>query len=72
VGLRPEKKYEELLNDTSKTIPTHHQKIMIAEEITEEYVNLHCDIERLLQSATQYNNEETVALMKKIVPSLLV
>jgi hypothetical protein len=45
---------------------------MIAEEITEEYVNLHCDIERLLQSATQYNNEETVALMKKIVPSLLV
>jgi hypothetical protein len=25
---------------------------MIAEEITEEYVNLHCDIERLLQSAT--------------------
>ncbi|MEY2868387.1 MAG: hypothetical protein RIR01_816, partial [Bacteroidota bacterium] len=29
VGLRPgEKLYEELLNDTSKTIPTHHHKIM--------------------------------------------
>jgi FlaA1/EpsC-like NDP-sugar epimerase len=66
VGLRPgEKLYEELLNDTSKQYLHITKKIMIAEEITEEYVNLHCDIERLLQSATQYNNEETVALMKK-------
>ena len=33
VGLRPgEKLYEELLNDTSKTLPTYHEKIMIAEE----------------------------------------
>jgi hypothetical protein len=25
------KLFEELLNDTSKTLPTHHEKIMIAE-----------------------------------------
>jgi FlaA1/EpsC-like NDP-sugar epimerase len=51
VGLRPgEKLYEELLNDTSKQYLHITKKIMIAEEITEEYVNLHCDIERLLQS----------------------
>jgi FlaA1/EpsC-like NDP-sugar epimerase len=31
VGLRPEKLYEELLNDTSKQ--SYHDKIMIAEEI---------------------------------------
>lgn len=69
VGLRPgEKLYEELLNDTSKTIPTHHEKIMIAEEIIEEYKNLHFDIEELLLSARQYNNEIAVTLMKKIVP----
>jgi FlaA1/EpsC-like NDP-sugar epimerase len=69
VGLRPgEKLYEELLNDTSKTIPTHHEKIMIAEEITGECHNLYADIEALIASATQYDNEQTVTLMKKIVP----
>jgi FlaA1/EpsC-like NDP-sugar epimerase len=37
VGLRPgEKLYEELLNDSAKTLPTHHEKIMIAEEVHEE------------------------------------
>ena len=31
IGLRPgEKLYEELLNDTSKTLPTHNEKILIA------------------------------------------
>jgi FlaA1/EpsC-like NDP-sugar epimerase len=69
VGLRPgEKLYEELLNDTSKTIPTHHEKIMIAEEINEEYLNLHCNIEKLLQSAANYNDAVSVSLMKIIVP----
>ena len=69
VGLRPgEKLYEELLNDTSKTIPTHHEKIMIAEEINEEYLNLRSNIDKLLQSATQYNNDDMVVLMKMIVP----
>ena len=72
VGLRPgEKLYEELLNDTSKTIPTYHEKIMIAQEITDEYINLHANIDKLLQSATQYNNEDTVALMKIIVPEFI-
>src|SRR5690606_31914577 len=32
-GLRPgEKLYEELLSDKAKTLPTHHEKIMIATE----------------------------------------
>jgi hypothetical protein len=30
--------------------PTHH-KTMIAQEITDEYINLHSDIEKLLDSA---------------------
>jgi FlaA1/EpsC-like NDP-sugar epimerase len=69
VGLRPgEKLYEELLNDTSKTKPTYHEKIMIAEEIIDEYLILHHDIDTLLKAAALYNNEETVAIMKKIVP----
>jgi FlaA1/EpsC-like NDP-sugar epimerase len=69
VGLRPgEKLYEELLNDSSKTLPTHHDKIMIAQEITDEYINLHSDIEKLLDSAAKYNNDDAVTLMKIIVP----
>lgn len=69
VGLRPgEKLYEELLNDTSKTIPTHHAKIMIAEEIQEEFEGLHTDIDELISIANLFANDAIVAKMKKIVP----
>ena len=41
IGLRPgEKLYEELLNDTSKTLPTHHEKIMVAQEVFDDFVCL--------------------------------
>ena len=69
VGLRPgQKLYEELLNDTSKTIPTYHEKIMIAEEIQEEFENLHLEIEELIGMSTFFSNEDIVGKMKKIVP----
>jgi FlaA1/EpsC-like NDP-sugar epimerase len=69
VGLRPgEKLYEELLNDTSKTLSTHHEKIMIAQEIQDEFENFHIDIDELISIANQYQNDAVVAKMKKIVP----
>jgi FlaA1/EpsC-like NDP-sugar epimerase len=69
VGLRPgEKLYEELLNDTSKTIPTHHDKIMIAQELQDEFETLHTDIDELIGIANFFDNEDLVAKMKKIVP----
>ncbi|WP_264566703.1 polysaccharide biosynthesis protein [Flavobacterium sp. N3904] len=69
VGLRPgEKLYEELLNDTSKTIPTYHEKIMIAEEIQEEFENLHTEINELIGIANFFDNDDIVAKMKVIVP----
>jgi FlaA1/EpsC-like NDP-sugar epimerase len=69
VGLRPgEKLFEELLNDTSKTIPTHHEKIMIAQEIQDEFETLHADIDELIGIANFYDNDDLVAKMKKIVP----
>ena len=69
VGLRPgEKLYEELLNDTSKTLPTYHNKIMIAQEIQDEYEDLHIDIDELIGIADFYENDDIVAKMKKIVP----
>lgn len=69
VGLRPgEKLYEELLNDTSKTLPTHHEKIMIAQEIFDDFSELEYQMESLFASAQNYSNEEMVIIMKKIVP----
>lgn len=69
VGLRPgEKLYEELLNDTSKTLPTYHNKIMIAQEIQDEYENLHIDVDELIGIADFYENDDIVTKMKKIVP----
>ncbi|RAK22711.1 FlaA1/EpsC-like NDP-sugar epimerase [Flavobacterium aquaticum] len=70
VGLRPgEKLYEELLNDVAKTLPTHHEKIMIAQEVSvanfDDFLN---QLQRLVQSAKEMKSEETVVLMKKIVP----
>jgi FlaA1/EpsC-like NDP-sugar epimerase len=72
VGLRPgEKLYEELLNDTSKTLPTHHEKIMIAQEIQEEFEDLHIEIQELIGIASFFDNDDIVAKMKKIVPEFI-
>lgn len=69
VGLRPgEKLFEELLNDTSKTLATHHDKIMIAIEIHEDYERLHIEIQELIAIANLFDNDEIVLKMKKIVP----
>ncbi|MFN7100224.1 MAG: polysaccharide biosynthesis protein [Flavobacterium sp.] len=69
VGLRPgEKLYEELLNDTSKTMPTHHEKIMIATEIVDDYNTLNTDIEELIALTDSFDSDAIVAKMKEIVP----
>jgi FlaA1/EpsC-like NDP-sugar epimerase len=69
IGLRPgEKLYEELLNDTAKNLPTYHEKIMIAQEVCDEFSILNQQIEDLIQSAIDSNSTELVAKMKNIVP----
>ena len=72
VGLRPgEKLYEELLNDTSKTLATYHEKIMIAEELQVEFADLHTHIEELIGIASFFDNDDIVTKMKKIVPEFV-
>ena len=72
VGLRPgEKLYEELLNDTSKTLPTHHNKIMIAEEINENFDELTKQVLELILIADSFREQEIVAKMKMIVPEFI-
>ena len=70
VGLRPgEKLYEELLNDAAKTLPTYHEKIMIAHEASVTNFELFLSqLEALIQSAKKMQSTETVSLMKTILP----
>lgn len=69
IGLRPgEKLFEELLNDTSKTVPTHNEKILIAQEVHDDYELVNYRILDLLSKVQTISDEEIVAAMKKIVP----
>lgn len=69
VGLRPgEKLYEELLNDTSKSLPTHHEKIMIAQEIIDDYNMIKDFVNDIALVSNQYDNNLIVSKMKIIVP----
>lgn len=69
IGLRPgEKLFEELLNDTSKTVPTHNEKILIAQEVHDDYELVNYRILDLLSKVQAISDEEIVAAMKKIVP----
>jgi FlaA1/EpsC-like NDP-sugar epimerase len=66
VGLRPgEKLNEELLNNGSKIIPTGHNKIMITQEIQDEFETFHSDINELI-IAYLFDNDNIVSKMKKL------
>ena len=66
IGLRPgEKLYEELLNDSSKTLPTHHEKIMISKEQEEDFELVLTAINNLVGMEAQ--DLEIVQCMKQIV-----
>ncbi|MDR6735794.1 nucleoside-diphosphate sugar epimerase/dehydratase [Sphingobacterium sp. 2149] len=68
-GLRPgEKLYEELLNDLENTLPTHHEKIMIAKVRENNYDIVLMKIEELQQRLATQNKNEVVYQMKIIVP----
>lgn len=72
IGLRPgEKLYEELLNDTSKTLPTHHEKIMVAQEVFDDFVCLEHQVDDLIVISCGYSSEEVVYKMKQIVPEFI-
>jgi len=72
VGLRPgEKLYEELLNDSSKTLPTHNDKILIAEDICTDYSYLSKSIDDLIALAKISDKTAVVSKMKSIIPEFI-
>jgi FlaA1/EpsC-like NDP-sugar epimerase len=72
VGLRPgEKLFEELLTCVSKNLPTHHQKIMIANDCSENYISLNEDVLELIDLASENKSDALVIKMKQIVPEFI-
>ncbi|CAL66950.1 polysaccharide biosynthesis protein [Christiangramia forsetii] len=68
-GLRPgEKLYEELLNDECKTLPTHHKKIMIGQDVVRDYEMINEKILKIIKSATKLKNDKVVAKLKDLIP----
>jgi FlaA1/EpsC-like NDP-sugar epimerase len=72
-GLRPgEKLYEELLMDSENTLPTYHEKIMIARIRNHQSDHLVEDLETLFHISRQRQaTMQLVAQMKKMVPEFL-
>ena len=69
IGLRPgEKLFEELLNDASKTLPTHNTQILIAQDSWDDFEEVKDSITELMSITKKYTSLEVVAQMKKIVP----
>ena len=69
IGLRPgEKLFEELLTESSKTLPTHHQKILIATEVCDDFEVLNALIFEMKTAILKSEQEELVAIMKRIIP----
>lgn len=72
-GLRPgEKLYEELLNNAENTLPTYHNKILIAQTRTIEFKTLSKQIDALIGPAKRQESvKEVVIAMKKLVPEFV-
>lgn len=68
-GLRPgEKLYEELLSNNENTTASQHEKIRIAKSVTIDETSFNSKIKELIITARKAEIENTVVLMKKIVP----
>jgi FlaA1/EpsC-like NDP-sugar epimerase len=72
-GLRPgEKLYEELLNDAENTLPTHHEKILIAKVRETSATNLEQEFLELFKLASSADNSMSmVSKMKELVPEFV-
>ena len=71
-GLRPgEKIYEELLADKETTLPTHHDKIMIAKVREYDFNEFEKSINQLIELFKTQENESIVRKMKEILPEFI-
>ena len=68
-GLRPgEKLYEEVLSNEENTVPTDHYKIRIAKVREYKWDEILASYDKLAELALSVKIEDTVRLMKQVVP----
>lgn len=68
-GLREgEKLYEELLSKSENTMPTHHEKILIAKVEAHEYDEINRYVDLFHELVSDRNELKMVALMKELIP----
>jgi FlaA1/EpsC-like NDP-sugar epimerase len=71
-GLRPgEKLYEELISDTSTSLPTHHPKIMISKVPAGNFSEIREKVKVLIETATRGKARKVVELLKDLVPEFI-
>ncbi len=71
-GLRPgEKLFEELLHSNENTIPTYHNKIMIAKVVAEDFDILTNSLKQLEVILSKMDNIEIVTELKRIIPEYI-
>lgn len=71
-GLREgEKLYEELLSSSEKTIPTHHEKIMIAKVRKEDFERVSAGLHQLFEVANSNDTMDVVRKMKRMIPEFI-
>ncbi len=71
-GLRPgEKLYEELLIDKTKTLTTHHKKIMIAKDEALKLKHVNMKFQELENAVLQMDDTAVVRVIKELVPEYI-
>lgn len=71
-GLRPgEKLYEELLNNSENTLPTHNKQIMIAKVQANDLDLVNREISKLIDLFDEQDNVKIVRQLKSIVPEYI-
>lgn len=69
IGLRPgEKLYEEVLSDMETTLETHHPKIRIAQQASQEHLNIQETLALMQQMVDEGDDLELVKQLKTILP----
>ena len=56
------------MSDDTKTLPTHHEKIMISKDPTLDFYDINTRVNQISVAALKKDKEQVVSLLKAMVP----